>query len=85
MKTFGSSVIISGTSQSAGLSSGFEDMFIISCQVNTAQINWIKYIGTSSFPEFGGSLAITPSGNIWSIGTIRALTYSNGDQDLFIT
>jgi hypothetical protein len=36
MKTFGSSIIIAGTSFSTGLSHGFEDMFVMSCQVNTA-------------------------------------------------
>jgi len=45
---------------------------------------WVRYIGTSSFDEFGKSLNIMPDGTIWALGQISANGFSNGNADLLI-
>jgi hypothetical protein len=59
-----------GYSESAGLSSGFNDVFIVSCTKASAAINWIRYIGTSSFDEFSMRMAVSADGTIYGLSRI---------------
>jgi len=77
-------MVILGQSQSADLSQGFLDIFIVAADKDSLLTYWVKYIGTPSFDELGKSLMIMPDGNIWALGLISANGFTNGNSDVLI-
>ena len=84
IKSFGSRLYISGSSQSSTLSSGFLDIFVLSCDKDTASINWIRSIGSPSFPEISKSIGVKGDGSIFVLGYIQAFGFTNGGNDVFL-
>ncbi len=75
---------MTGHSQSAELSQGFLDLFVASCDKDTARTNWVRYIGTPSFNEYGYKLAVSSEGTIFVLGQISANGFTNGNADILI-
>jgi hypothetical protein len=65
------------------LSSGFTDIFIISCLKSDATLYWVKYIGTSDY-DYAGPMAVNLAGSLFLTGTISSSTYTNGANDILI-
>lgn len=85
LKLWVNNLYILGHSQSSALTSGFLDIFIISCDKNTpSNAKFVKYIGTSSFNEYGGGLTLTSQGTVYFMGQISAAGYTNGNNDIFM-
>lgn len=68
MAIFGSNVYIIGSSQSSGLSNGFLDLFVLSVDKDTVTTNWVRYIGSASFNEYGTSLSVMSDGSVYILG-----------------
>jgi len=84
MKITGTSIFILGTSDSLEFALSFEDLIVLSLDTSSATLNWVKALGTGhTVGEFGMGLTLDKSGNVYGLGKISALDYSNGDTDFF--
>ena len=54
MAIYGSYLIFTGYSTSPGLTNGFNDLFIVSCDKDAGTLFFAKHVGTSTNDEFSG-------------------------------
>lgn len=74
LKVYGTNLYLMGYSISAGLSSGSFDIIIVSVTKLTVQVNWIRRLGTASFPTYSNTIAVYPTdGSLYMTGTISAV------------
>lgn len=52
---------------------------------NPSNAAFVKYIGTSQFPEYSQSISVLSDGSFFLMGQIQALSYSNGNSDIFLS
>lgn len=85
IKVYGVNLYIIGYSISATLSTNTYDIIIISCTKSTAAINWIRRLGTSTFPEYSKTIAVYPvDGSLFMTGTINSVDFSYGSDDILL-
>ena len=69
---------------SKGLTSGFSDVFILSCTKASASLNWVKYLGTASFNEYSYRMTVGSDGTIFALGSIQAIGFTHGALDVLV-
>ena len=81
--SFGAFLYISGYSTSGGLSTGFDDAFVMKV-LRTGELQWAKYVGTSIYSERAHSLAVTSNGIVFVTANIEHPSYSYNLNDLMV-